>query len=178
MTIASVANPPTELLAHSASGLGFSAPMVPTLLGSPELATTDCHYGSTSAVTGCIASVAEPPDVSCQSHFGPCLDVPLKAPTSVVLQTENVEPGIPAPISAEVARPTLNLSDALRPGGLALTAAASPVIFKFVLEFLDDTGAGRFITSRKELTRQGIPRKVLDQLLGEPTDIISFKENL
>ena len=43
------------------------------------------------------------------------------------------------------------MKEALKPGGLVKAMAASPNVFKFVLEFLDDTGAGRFITSKKEL---------------------------
>ena len=76
--------------------------------------------------------------------------------------------GAPAPLAEDQAfRPSLNLKEALEPGGLIKAAIASPAIFKFVLSFLDDTGAGRFITSKKELERQGVPKHVLGTRLSK-----------
>ena len=59
--------------------------------------------------------------------------------------------GAPAMVdtSGTPCRPMLSLDEALDSISPIEAAAASPAVFKFVLSFLDDTGAGRFITSKK-----------------------------
>ena len=71
-------------------------------------------------------------------------------------------------------RPNLSLDEAPDSISPIEAAAASPAVFKFVLSFLDDTGAGRFITSKKELERQGVPKYVLDAVVKEATEPVNF----